>query len=71
MTDYDYSISQKTFKRDLELIAELMKIEIEFDHSIKKYKIIVEEKSEISLFFIENCGIKKSAGKKIKRFIAW
>jgi predicted DNA-binding transcriptional regulator YafY len=53
LNDYDYSISQKTFKRDLELIAELMKIEIEFDHSIKKYKIIAEEKSEISLRITE------------------
>ena len=53
LNDYDYSISQKTFKRDLELIAELMKIEIEFDHSIKKYKIIAEEKSEISIRITE------------------
>ena len=31
---YDYVISQKTFKRDLELIVSLLSVEIEFCHSL-------------------------------------
>lgn len=36
--EYDYSISQKTFKRDLELIASMMSIEIEFEKARKNTK---------------------------------
>jgi len=50
---YDYVISQKTFKRDLELIVSLLSIEIEFCHSLKKYKIVQESKDEINLRIME------------------
>ncbi len=50
---YDYVISQKTFKRDLDLILSLLSVEIEFSHSLKKYKIVQEEKNEINLRIME------------------
>ncbi|MBI2259553.1 MAG: WYL domain-containing protein [Flavobacteriia bacterium] len=51
---FNFSISQKTFKRDLELILDTLHIEIEFSHSLKKYKIVQEEKEEIDLRMMES-----------------
>ena len=50
---YDYTISQKTFKRDLELILSLLSVEIEFSHSQKKYKIVQDSNDEINLRIME------------------
>lgn len=49
----NYSISQKTFKRDLELIATLLKVDIEFSFTLKKYQIVQESKEEINLRIME------------------
>jgi predicted DNA-binding transcriptional regulator YafY len=50
---YDYVISQKTFKRDLDLILSLLSVEIEFSHTLKKYKIVQDTSDEINLRIME------------------
>jgi predicted DNA-binding transcriptional regulator YafY len=50
---YDYMISQKTFKRDLDLILSLLSVEIEFSHNLKKYKIVQDSNDEINLRIME------------------
>jgi predicted DNA-binding transcriptional regulator YafY len=50
---YNYSISQKTFKRDLDLILSLLSVEIEFSHNLKKYKIVQDSDNEIDLRIME------------------
>jgi predicted DNA-binding transcriptional regulator YafY len=50
---YNYIISQRTFKRDLELILSLLNVEIEFSPSLKKYVIIEDSKEEINLRIME------------------
>lgn len=50
----NYCISQKTFKRDLNLIADLLKIDIEFSPSLQKYKIEEETNNEINLRILES-----------------
>ncbi len=44
---YDFRISKRTFQRDLEDIRSLYNIDIQFNRSIRKYKII-DEDSEVS-----------------------
>ena len=50
---YNYAISQKTFKRDLDLIASLLEVEIEYSHFLKKYKIVQEAENEINIRIAE------------------
>jgi predicted DNA-binding transcriptional regulator YafY len=50
---YNYVISQRTFKRDLELILSLLNVEIEFSHTTKKYVIVEDSKEEINLRIME------------------
>lgn len=50
---YDYVISQKTFRRDIDLILSLLSVEIEFSHSLKKYKIVQDSNDEINLRIME------------------
>ena len=50
---FNYSISQKTFKRDLELILDTLFIEIEFSHHLKKYKIVEDVDNEINTRIVE------------------
>ena len=44
---YNFEISSRTFKRDLEDIWSIYKIDIQFDFSRKVYKIVSEEQSDI------------------------
>ncbi len=47
ISGYDYIISKRTFQRDLEDIRSLFNIDIQYDFSLKAYRIIYED-SEIS-----------------------
>ncbi len=49
---YDFIISKRTFQRDLEDIRSLYSIDIQYDRSLRKYKIIDEE-SEASHRLLE------------------
>ncbi|PIE99504.1 MAG: WYL domain-containing protein [Paludibacter sp.] len=44
---YDFTVSKRTFQRDLEDIRSLYNIDIQYNRNIKKYKII-DEDSEVS-----------------------
>lgn len=50
---FNYSISQKTFKRDLFLILDTLFIEIQFSHSLKKYAIVEDFDNEINTRIVE------------------
>lgn len=45
---YNYEISKRTFKRDIEDISNLYNIEIQYDFSAKVYKIISEDQPEMT-----------------------
>ena len=46
--EYNFNISLRTFQRDVQDIASLYNIEIEYDRSTKVYRIVSDEKTELN-----------------------
>ena len=50
---YDYRISARTFQRDLEDIRSLYDIDIQYDHSIRAYRIVHRQQAELTERILE------------------